>query len=112
MAQIIFKILDAILANVQFTLVASAANIWKTEGGSPGSLQQIWSYFSTKNEENQTMGILHTVSRFKHCKQIYTWINMSRGSANFKHQNNIENTIYLRYFCIRHQFFSGSTTTR
>ena len=41
MAQIIPKIFDAILANVKLTLVASAANIWKTAGGSPGSLQQI-----------------------------------------------------------------------
>ena len=41
MTQIIFKILDAILENVKLTLVASAANIRKTAGGSPGSLQQI-----------------------------------------------------------------------
>ena len=45
MAQIISKILDAILANIKLTLVASAANIWKTAGGSPGSLQQIWSLY-------------------------------------------------------------------
>ena len=36
MAQIISKILDAILANVKLTLVASAANIWKTAGGFSG----------------------------------------------------------------------------
>ena len=41
MAQIISKILDAILANIKLTLVASATNIWKTAQGSPGSLQQI-----------------------------------------------------------------------
>ena len=41
MAQIISKIFDAILANVKLTSVASAANISKTAGGSPGSLQQI-----------------------------------------------------------------------
>ena len=41
MAQIIANILDAILANIKLTLVTSAANIWKTAGGSPGSLQQI-----------------------------------------------------------------------
>ena len=41
MTQIIFKILDAILENVKLTLVASAAHIRKTAGGSPGSLQQI-----------------------------------------------------------------------
>ena len=45
MAQIISKIFDAILANVKLTLVASAANIWKTAGGSPGSLQQILSLY-------------------------------------------------------------------
>ena len=37
MAQIISKILDAMLANVKLSLVASAANIWKTTGESPGS---------------------------------------------------------------------------
>ena len=41
MAQIISKMLDAILANVKLSLVATAANIWKTAGESPGSLQQI-----------------------------------------------------------------------
>ena len=36
MAQIISKIFDAILANVKLTLVASAANIWKTAVGISG----------------------------------------------------------------------------
>ena len=62
MAEIISKILDAIVANVKLTLVASAANIWKTAGGSPESLQQIWSLYiclaRNQNEENRTMGIL------------------------------------------------------
>ena len=62
MAQIISKIFDAILANVKLTLVASAANIWKTAGGSPGSSSTFEVYIfvlpKTKNEENRTMGIL------------------------------------------------------
>jgi hypothetical protein len=41
MAQILSKVLDAILANVELTIVASMANISKTAGGSPGSFQQI-----------------------------------------------------------------------
>ena len=41
MAQILSKILDAILANVELKIVTSTANISKTAGGSPGSFQQI-----------------------------------------------------------------------
>jgi hypothetical protein len=41
MAQILSKVLDAILANVELTIVASMANISITAGGSPGSFQQI-----------------------------------------------------------------------
>ena len=62
MAQILSKVLDAILANVELTIVASMANISKTVGGSPGSFQQISNYIfflmTAKNEENRTMGIL------------------------------------------------------
>ena len=62
MAQIISKILDAILANVKLTLVASAANIWKTAGESPGPSSRFEAYIfvlpETKNEENRSMGIL------------------------------------------------------
>ena len=121
MAQIISKILDAILANVKLTLVASAANIWKTAGGSPGSLPgdhrdpscrfEAYIFFlpETKNEENRTMGILDLC-----LKIVYKFTLEStrrRASTNFKHQNNIENGIYLRHFCTHHQIFSSSTTT-
>ena len=44
MAQILSKVLDAILvilASVELTIVASMANISETAGGSPGSFQQI-----------------------------------------------------------------------
>ena len=41
MAQIISTVLDAILANVELTVVTSTVNISKTAGGSPGSFQQI-----------------------------------------------------------------------
>ena len=62
MAQIISKILDAILANVKLTLVASAANIWKTARGSPDPSSRFEVYIfvlpETKNKENRTMGIL------------------------------------------------------
>jgi hypothetical protein len=37
MAQILSKVLDAILANVELTIVASMANISKIVEGSPGS---------------------------------------------------------------------------
>jgi hypothetical protein len=41
MAQILSKVLDAILASVELTIAASMANISKTAVGSPGSFQQI-----------------------------------------------------------------------
>jgi hypothetical protein len=41
MAQILSKVLDAILASVELTIVVSMANISKTAWGSPGSFQQI-----------------------------------------------------------------------
>ena len=55
MAQIISTIFDAILANVKLTLVASAANIWKTASRFEA---YIFVLPKTKNEENRTMGIL------------------------------------------------------
>ena len=62
MTQIIAKILVAILANVNLTLVASAANIWKIAG----DLRDLSSRFEvyifvlpeTKDKENRTIGIL------------------------------------------------------
>jgi hypothetical protein len=45
MAQILSKVLDAILANVELIIVASMAKISKTAGGSPGSFQQISSLY-------------------------------------------------------------------
>jgi hypothetical protein len=41
MAQILSNVLDAILASVELTIVASMVNISKIAGGSPGSFQQI-----------------------------------------------------------------------
>jgi hypothetical protein len=41
MAHFLSKVLDAILANVELTIVTSTVNISKTAGGSPGSFQQI-----------------------------------------------------------------------
>jgi hypothetical protein len=45
MAQILSKVLDAILANVELTILVSMANISKTAGGSPGSFQEIKSLY-------------------------------------------------------------------
>jgi hypothetical protein len=44
MAQILSKILDAILANVELTIVVSIVNISKTAGGSPGSFRRLKAY--------------------------------------------------------------------
>ena len=43
---------------------------------------------------------------------IFRLESTRRGeSTSFKHQNNIENNVYLRDFCRYHRTFSSSTTT-
>jgi hypothetical protein len=62
MAQILSKVLDAILANVKLTIVASMANISKTAGDHRDHSSKFKAYtfflMTAKNEENRTMGIL------------------------------------------------------
>ena len=89
------------------SMVTSMPNISKTAGGSRGSLQQIFSLDIERksNHGNSRYFILNIVN-------IFRLESTRRGeSTNFKHQNNIENKVYLTDFCRYQQIFSSSTTT-
>ena len=58
MAHFLSKVLDAILANVELTIVTSTVNISKTAGHSSRFKDYTFVLTTTKNEENRTMGIL------------------------------------------------------
>ena len=99
MTQIIAKILDSILANVNLTLVASAANIWKIAG----DLRDLSSRFEVyifvfpetkdkrkSNPRNSRYLVLNIVNKFileSTCRE---------ESTNFKHQNSIEPQRFLQ----------------
>ena len=62
MAQILSTVLDAILANIELTVVTSTVNISKLPGDHRDHSSRFKAYTfvltTTKNEENRTMGIL------------------------------------------------------
>jgi hypothetical protein len=114
MEHFLSKVLDAILANVELTIVTSTVNISKTAWGSPGSFQLIKSLYICIDDYQKWRKSNHGNSRYLilNIVNIFRLESTRRGeSTNFKHQNSIESNVYLRDFCRYHQIFISSTTT-